>query len=138
MPVELNMQKVMILIQRRYSAIMEISRTTKELEESLIRNDEISVAMILQLRADAMEQADRCMEEIWQMGEDSRENYEKLNFLLTSDPEKSVGENQEEVKIYEIRRKTQTIIEEMRRVDQRLNQRVAGEKSYYRTAQSIR
>ena len=138
MKVELNTQRVMILIQRRYSAIREISKMTKELEESLIRNDQISAAMILQMRGEAMEKADRCMEEIWQMGESSREDYEKLNLLLTSDPNDSVGENQEEKKIYEIRRKTQTVIEELRRMDQRLNQRVAGEKSYYRTAQLAR
>ena len=79
-----------------------------------------------------MEKADRCMEEIWQMGEGSKEAYEKVSNLVSSDLEKAVGGSKEERKIFDIRRKTQTVIESLCRTDQRLSQRLAGEKSFYK------
>lgn len=51
---ELDMERIMILLQRKYGAIQEIHRLTKELEEVVNRNDGISVAMVLQLRGDEM------------------------------------------------------------------------------------
>ena len=72
----------MILLQRKYGAIQEILRLTKELEEIVNRNDGISAAMILQLRGDEMVKAERCMEELWQMGESSKEAYDKLQVLI--------------------------------------------------------
>lgn len=122
----------MILLQRRYTAIQEIDRLTRELEEIIVRNDGISAVMMLQLRGDEMEKADRCMEEIWQMSEDSIQAYEKVKSLVSSDLQKVVGESKEEEKIFDIRRKTQTVIERLRRTDQRLSQRLAGEKSFYK------
>jgi len=134
---KLDIKRVMILLQRKYTAIIEINRLTKELEETFARNDEVSAVMVLQMRGDEMGKADQCDEELWQLGEESREVYEQLRILMTPDPEKAVGSTKEEEKIYEIRRKTKTVIEELRRRDQRLNQRVAGKNSYYKTAQSV-
>ncbi len=130
---EVSTEKIMILLQRRYSAIRELDRLTRELEETIVRNDGISAAMVLQMRGDEMEKAERCMEEIWQMGESSGEAYEKVCSLVTSDLDTAVGETKEEEKIFEIRRKTQTVIDSLRRTDQRLNFKVAGEKSFYKT-----
>ena len=56
---EFNIERIMILLQRKYGAIQEILRLTKELEEIVNRNDGISAAMILQLRGDEMVKAER-------------------------------------------------------------------------------
>ena len=64
----LDMKKIMILLQRKYSSIREIANLTKELEGAFARNDEVSATMLLQMRADEMEKIERCMEEIWRMG----------------------------------------------------------------------
>lgn len=130
---ELDMEKVMILLQRKYGAVREIHRLTKELEEVIARNDGISAAMVLQMRGDEMTRAEQCMEEIWQLGETDRETYEKLRNLVTSDPDETAGATKAEEKIYEIRRKTRTILEQVQEIDQRLNRRLAGDKSFYRT-----
>ena len=84
-----------------------------------------------------MEKADRCMEEIWQMSEGSSEAYEKVKSLVSSDLKTAVGGSKEEEKIFDIRRKTQTVIEKLRRTDQRLSQRLAGEKSFYKIANLV-
>ncbi|MCI8416952.1 MAG: hypothetical protein HFI33_05525 [Lachnospiraceae bacterium] len=128
---ELDVKKVMILLQRRYNYIREISMQTKELEDSLARNDDVSTSLILQMRADGMAKADDCTDEIWRLAENDRKAQEKLRLLVMSEPKEGVGESPEEKKIYEIRRKTQTIIDELRETDKRLSRKLAGEKSYY-------
>lgn len=128
---ELDVKKVMILLQRRYNYIREISMQTKELEDSLARNDDVSTSLILQMRADGMAKADDCTDEIWRLAENDRKAQEKLRLLVMSEPKEGVGESPEEKKIYEIRRKTQTIIDELRETDERLSRKLAGEKSYY-------
>lgn len=128
---ELNVTKVMILLQRRYNSIREVDRLTKELEKMIARGDEVSTIMLLEMRAEELGKIDQCMEEIWEMGESDRENYEKLKVLMLSDPAESAGNSQEEEKIFEIRRRTQGVLETVQRADQRLNQRLTGNKSYY-------
>ena len=127
----LDVTKVMILLQRRYSSIREIDRVTKELEEAFVRGDEVSAVMLLEMRADEMAKADECTDAIWQLGEEDRNGYQKLRLLMLSEPEQTIGESAEEKKIYEIRRKTQETLDKLRTVDQRLNRNVTREKSYY-------
>lgn len=129
---ELDLEKVMILLHRKWNSIREIERLTQELDETFGRNDGISAVMLLQLRADEMEKVERCMEEIWQLGEGSREAYEKLRELIESDLGQAVGKTPEERKIFEIRRKTQKLLDELKVADQRLNQKMAGKKSFYK------
>ena len=50
----LDTAKVMVLLQRKYNAIREISRLTKDLGEAFTRNDDISAAMLLEMRAEEM------------------------------------------------------------------------------------
>lgn len=134
---EFNIERIMILLQRKYGAIQEILRLTKELEEIVNRNDGISAAMILQLRGDEMVKAEQCMEELWQMGESSKEAYDKLQVLMTSDLDQAVGTTKEEKKIYEIRRRTRTVLDQVQAIDERLNRRLAGDKSFYKTGKLV-
>ncbi len=129
---ELDLEKVMILLHRKWNSIREIERLTQELDETFGRNDGISAVMLLQLRADEMEKVEHCMEEIWQLGEGSREAYDKLRELIESDLGQAVGKTPEERKIFEIRRKTQKLLDELKVADQRLNQKMAGKKSFYK------
>lgn len=134
----LDMKKIMILLQRKYSSIREIANLTKELEEAFARNDEVSATMLLQMRADEMEKIERCMEEIWRMGESGREDNKNLRILITSDPAKATGASPEERKIYEIRKKTQETLNSLRVADERLNRKLTGDKSYYCKANALR
>ena len=72
MQMELDMTKLMILLQRKYSSIREIDRLTKELEDAFARNDDVSAAMLLEMRAEEMAKVDNCVGEIWQQGESDR------------------------------------------------------------------
>ena len=127
---ELDLREVMILLQRKWNSIRELDRLTGEMEETFERNDGISAAMLLQLRQDEMLKIERCMEDIWQLGEVSPTARAKLRDLIASDLEKAVGKTPEEKKIYEIRRKTQDLLEKLKKKDQELNRRMHGKKSY--------
>ncbi len=129
----LDTAKVMVLLQRKYNAIREISRLTKDLGEAFTRNDDISAAMLLEMRAEEMAKVDACIGELWELGETDRTVLSQLRVLLTSDPKNKVGETPEEKKIYDIRRRTQTMLDELKEEDRRLNRRVTGEKSFYKT-----
>ena len=134
---EFDIERVMILLQRKYSAVQEMYRLTRELEEVVSRNDGISAAMVLQMRGDEMLRAEQCMEEIWQLGERDREIYEKVHMLVTSDLDSAAGTTREEKKIYEIRRKTRSVLQQLQEIDQRLNRRLAGDQSFYRTLETV-
>lgn len=127
----LDMERVGILLQRKYGAAREIHRLTGELEEVVNRNDGVSAEMILQMREDEMGRAEQCMEELWQLGETDREAHEKLRALVASDLDQAAGATREEEKIFEIRRKTRAVLEQAQAIDQRLNQRLAGDRSFY-------
>ncbi|NBH73018.1 hypothetical protein D3Z51_13470 [Clostridiaceae bacterium] len=127
----LDLTKVMVLLQRKYSSIREISRLTNELKETFARNDEVSAVMLLEMRAEEMAKVDACVDEIWRQAGADRAAMQKLRTLLTADPAKASGNGPEEKKIYEIRRKTQVLLEEVRMADQKLNRSVAREKSFY-------
>lgn len=128
---ELDMKKVMVLFQKRYNSMREIDRLTAELSAAMDRSDEVSVALVLQMRADEMAGFDECTHEIWQLGSGGKRALRTIRMLMQSDPEKSVGKSPEETKIYEIRRKTQVVIEKLRTLDERLNRRAAGKGSFY-------
>lgn len=128
----LNKEKVMILVQRRLSLIQGISRLTAELADALSRRDEVSVNMLLQMRADEMGKLDECMEEIWKTGEESVSETEELRHLLTCDPFRATaGPGYEERKIFEIRQKTQALIKKLQEEDRKINRSVAGNQSFY-------
>ena len=93
---KLDTARIMVLLQRRYGSVREIERLTGELAQAFERNDEISANMLLEMRAEEMEKADSCMEEIWQMGETDREAYERLHSLVASDLSEFVANDVEE------------------------------------------
>lgn len=130
---ELDLANVMVLLQRRYSAVQEIERLTMELRDAFERKDEVSAALLLQMRADEMEKADVCLGEIWRLAENDRKTGEKLRILMLSDPEVSEGKSFEEKKIYEIRQKIRVTAGELRAMDEKMNRSVAREKSFYGT-----
>lgn len=129
---ELDIKKVMVLLQRKYNAVRELNRLTHELDETVARNDEVSVAVLLQMRDDEVKRIELCTEELGQMREESREANAKISMLVDSDPTDAAGETPEEELIYEIRRKTQAVLKELQRVDERLNRRLTGKKSFYK------
>ena len=129
---ELDLEQMMFLIQRRYRVLQEIDKLTSELQEAVTRNDTVSASLLLDMRADQMEESDRCWQEIWMMSEKGSEAASAVRELMRSDPAavRPTG-SFEEQKIYEIRRKTEKLIKVIQEKDRNLNRRVGGGQSYY-------
>lgn len=128
----LDLEQIMILLQRRYTALREIKRLTEELNDTVSREDEVSASLLLQMRADEMERVDESQEQIWEMAKAGPEEYEEIRRLMSQEFLKaSAGKTPKENQILTLRKKTAELIEEVQRMDKAFNLRAAGARSYY-------
>ena len=66
---ELDLEEIAILLQRRYNWLREVKRLTGEMQDSVSRHDEISFALLLQMRAEVLAKYDASGEELWSQAE---------------------------------------------------------------------
>ena len=122
---ELDLEQIAILLQRRYNWLREVKKLTGEMLDSVSRHDEISFGLLLQMRAEVLAKYDASQEELWNQAEKGPEALSELRRLLREDPDtaEEVTESVEK-KIYELRKKTRILIQEIQNQDKILNQRV--------------
>ncbi len=122
---ELDLEQIAILLQRRYGWLREILRLTNEMLDSVSRRDEVSFALLLRMRAEEIAKYDASQRELWSQAEKGREAHVELKRLLRSDPE-TIGavDDPMEKKIFEVRKKIIRLIREIQNRDRVLNQRV--------------
>ena len=56
----LDLTEMEVLLQRRYNCLYEIHRLTKEMLEMVSRRDEVSLSLMLDMRAEEMEKYSVC------------------------------------------------------------------------------
>lgn len=129
---QLDLEQLLILLQRRYTVLKEIGKLTGELQEAVSRGDEVSASLVLTMRAEEIGNYEECQGEIGALANQGEEEAAAVRRLLTASPE-AVSETAgwEEKKIYEVRQKTAGLIKEIQQKDKAINQRVGGDKSYY-------
>lgn len=128
----MELEELTILLQRRCNAMKDINRITGELLEASSRNDQVSLGLLLQMRAEEMAKAEVCWEQIWLMAEQGSEEAETVRRLMSREfLEDDYRKTPEEQRIYEIRHKTASLLMEVQEADQRLNRNIGGERSYY-------
>ena len=123
--------EVLRRVQRNYVHMVEIERLTKDMGDSLSRNDRESVELLLKMRGEEMEQAGSTKQEIQTILEalDADEK-EKFRSWLN-------GENKYEPDCFEARKiaelsgQTQQVLNRTISLDKVLNSKVAGKESYY-------
>ena len=129
----LDLEQVMVLLQRRYNFLREIKRLTADLQDAVSREDSVSAGLILQMRADEMENMENCHEMIWRMAERGQKENEDIRRLMSGELlSMAEGMSYEEDKILKLRKKTAALIKEIQDADKILNKRAAGTKSYYK------
>ena len=129
----LDLEQVMVLLQRRYNFLREIKRLTADLQDAVSREDSVSAGLILQMRADEMENMENCHEMIWRMAERGQKENEDIRRLMSGEfLSMAEGMSYEEDKILKLRKKTAALIKEIQDGDKILNKRAAGTKSYYK------
>ena len=62
------LSEILIRVQRNYVHMVEIERLTKDMADSLSRNDQESVELLLKMRGEEMEQAGSTKQEIQTIG----------------------------------------------------------------------
>lgn len=129
------MQEIAKRLQRKYSLMNEVYRTTRELGDAVSRDDRVSSQLSIQMRQEAMDGVDKCEREIQilianlpiQIGETVKEWMKWEQKDLPSDI------SAEGRLIIEIGRNIRTQIQKTVEMDRGINLRLAGDKSYYRS-----
>ena len=129
----LDLEQVMVLLQRRYNFLREIKRLTADLQDAVSREDSVSAGLILQMRADEMENMENCHEMIWRMAERGQKENEDIRRLMSGEfLSMAEGMSYEEDKILKLRKKTAALIKEIQDADKIVNKRAAGTRSFYK------
>ena len=129
----LDLEQVMVLLQRRYNFLREIKRLTADLQDAVSREDSVSAGLILQMRADEMENIENCQELIWRMAEEGQRENEDIHRLMSGEfLSMAEGMSYEEDKILKLRKKTAALNKEIQDADKIVNKTAAGTKSFYK------
>ncbi len=125
------LSEVLRRVQRNYVHMVEIERLTKDMADSLSRNDQESVELLLKMRGEEMEQAGSTKQEIQTILE-ALDGDEKEKFRSWLNGEKKYEPDCFEArKIAELSGQTQQVLNRTISLDKVLNSKVAGKESYY-------
>ncbi len=118
-------------MQNKYQCIIEIERITREVGESLSRNDRTSVQLLLGMRQEEMNKADiherniKCLI----LALPSEEAVQVRDWLKGNDAHKPVGPVAE--KLVERGKSFQLVMKRVIEMDRHISTRLAGKDSYY-------
>lgn len=126
------LNKVIILLQRKYNSVCEIEKTTNEIAEAMSRNDNVALEMTISMRGEAMIAAGRVDEQLEDIMEDMQDenDRQRLRLLLTNKSEIEPL-NGEEERIIVIRKNIHSLLLKTIEVDKVINMKIGGDKSFY-------
>lgn len=127
------MMEILKQYQKKYSIVSEIYRLTEEIGELLSKDDRVSSQLVLEMRQDEMNEADRCGESIGIL-EDAMEQGDRqhLRLLLDGEEGAKLAETWQEKKIVEIQNNIMQTLQRTVEIDKRISLRIAGKDSFYR------
>ena len=125
--------EVLIRVQRNYVHMVEIERLTKDMADSLSRNDKESVELLLKMRGEEMDQASTAKHEILTILEamDGEDQKKLRSWLNGENGKKYEPDSFESRKIAELSSQTQQVLSRTINLDKVLNSKVAGKESFY-------
>lgn len=120
-------------LQRKYSLLNEVYRTTAELGEAVSRDDRVSSQLSIQMRQDAMDSVDKCEREIQlliaSLPEKERETiWNWMKWEQKDLPSDILSEGR---LIIEISRNIRAQVKKTIEADKIINRRLAGDNSFY-------
>lgn len=131
-----DLEQMMILLQKRYNTLKRIDELTDELRNAFARHDEVSASLLLEMRAEEMAEVDTCIGQIWDLAGAGGDSVREVRRLMTEDPFTApASKSWEENKIFEVRQKTITLLKQLQDKDRRMNLSVGGDRSYYKKKQ---
>ncbi len=121
----LDMAEIEILLQRRYNSLREIERLTREMLDTVSRGDEISLSLMLDMRADEIEKYMVCQEQIWKKAEEGPLESDTVRRIMDTDPDEGLETGiKADQTAYQIRKKTVKLLREVQQLDQQLSLRI--------------
>lgn len=126
---EWAMEILKLLVERR-GYLNEVLKITNELNESMDRNDRVSVQMLLKMRAEELEKIDLTLGKYHAFKEQLGEETGKAIDSLT-EGNKLPGQTAEMDKIIEVSGNCRKILDDIIAVDMRMSRRIAGKDSFY-------
>lgn len=123
-----NLKEIVKKMENKYRHMIEVSRSTDELEETLQHNDNDMIVMVMTMRAKEMEcisVLDKEMEALIQTLEPA------IQKMMTKAPESLETVPSDVKQYYEIREKVHRIVEQIIQKDRKMSERIAGSESFY-------
>jgi len=127
----LNVDRLLLLFQRRYNILREIKNDTDDLAEATSRHDGVSADLELEMRMDHLQQCEDNWQQICLMGETDAQAAAEFRRLVLQDPENVHSSLPKEEKLYDLRRKCRMIIRQIQAKDRIVNLQSIHEKSVY-------
>lgn len=122
--------EILKLLVKRQNHLNETYRLTKELSQTLDRNDRVSAQMMLEMRGQEMEGIEESGRKLHLFKEQlSRETQEEIEMLLQCREIENPDKNTE--KIIEIVKNCKKLLEGTIAIDKRMSKKVAGTDSFY-------
>lgn len=117
--------------QKQYRIALELERITKELEQAVRGNDQVSIRLILDMRQDAITQMQdsRCSAAVFMDRLSVSQRYYIEELLKASGG--GEPENGSEEKLKETGRIIKSALRKTIEIDRRINLRIAEKKSFY-------
>lgn len=121
-----QLEMIILQMQKRYTRLAEVLRLTQDLDDALKRNDRESADMLIQMRGQEMDEISVMNEDIaYRICGLPQVHQTAIECRLYNDDDKEIK------RIYELKERSQNILQRAREIDHRMNMRVAGEHSYY-------
>ncbi len=124
------LQQITICLQKKYNGLNEVWNVTKQLQDALQYNDIVTIRMLIRMRQEELikvgqvdEEWKELMDQLTEEQEAALENGDFLHFPAES---RELAE-----KLKELRGKNKRLLEKLIEQDERVNRRIAGEKSVY-------
>ena len=121
--------EVLKLVQKKYRCANEVARLTKELAETLSRDDRVSTQVLLGMRQEEMDVWGQCLREMEVLGNAYPAARERLEALLRTRTAEEPC-TPEEKRIAELLVNTRTVIGKAMEIDKHINLKIAGQDSY--------
>lgn len=126
-------KEILVVLQKKYNYMSEICRLTGELENALQIDDRVSTQMLIEMRQEELDGIRRCDKDlqlyIESMPAEERSWLEKaVTGLVTQSEEYAAEDNM----ILRISESIRSAWEKTVRIDKHVNQKLAGEDSFYR------
>ncbi len=125
-----DLEEVCILLMRRFNALKEVQKITKDLAQAVDRGDEVTEDLYVTLRQDAFLKVDEAWQELRLLAEQGSEQASYMTRILYTPVEEVSPRSSMERKVVDLRRKTLNLIDEIKEQDRIVSLRTAKGQSY--------